>query len=298
MGIEWMYKDDIPSGVCNVKRVLLLVLILTACGVEEQPMMISPLTSPVVSPLHTYFPTLGKSTPAQVLKGVGRHKYYPLDCQELRNVGVMWMYDWSLTPEVCMGIESVPMIYSKSGVGKPLGGNSPWVLGFNEPDYFTQSNVTPQQAVSLWAQIEEDNPYKLLIAPAPAGDLTWLRTFYNTYQVTYGRAPRIDALAVHFYSSAAVPDASRALRQKLRSYRAQADEWGIKYLWLTEFAHLTQGAEFLQEVLPWLPDECDRFAWFQWEYLGTETWAFGVNNNTSLWLNGQTDIAEVYKENR
>ena len=45
-------------------------------------------TSPLESPLMLYFPTMGKSTPAVLpVKGVGRHKYYPLDCQQVRDAG-------------------------------------------------------------------------------------------------------------------------------------------------------------------------------------------------------------------
>jgi len=255
------------------------------------------VTSCAIRKMNVYLPIVAYEAelPTQIIKGVGRHKYYPLDCQELLAAGVTWLYDWSVTPEVCDGVEAVPMIYSRSGVSKLLGGSSAWVLGFNEPDMVSQSNISPQAAVPLWAQVEANNPHRLLVAPAPAGDLVWLRALYGAFITEYGHPPRLNALAVHFYASGTVADASRALRQKLRAYRAQADEWGVDQVWLTEFAHLTQGAAFLREVLPWLGDECDRFAWFQWEYLGTEAWAFGAEYNTSLWLNGTlTEVGEVY----
>jgi len=134
----------------------------------------------------------------------------------------------------------------------------------------------------------------LLVAPAPA-NLPWLVEWYDAFRTEYGRPPVLDALAVHFYSSASVSDAAGALRQKLREYRVLADQWGVDQVWLTEFAHLTQGAAFLEEVLPWLGEECDRFAWFQWSYLGTERWAFGPEYNTSLWVDGAlTEVGEVY----
>ena len=265
------------------------------CAVRDIDADVMVATAPLESPLKLYFPTMGKSTPAVLpVKGTGRHKYYPLDCQELRNAGVTWIYDWSVTPEICAGIESVPMIYSAGSVSKPIGGNSPWVLGFNEPDLTSQSNITPQQAVPLWWQVEAANPDKLLVAPAPA-NLPWLVEWYDAFRTEYGRPPVLDALAVHFYSSASVGDAAGALHRTLRDYRAQANRWGVDQVWLTEFAHLTQGAAFLEKVLPWLPDECDRYAWFQWEYVGNEPWAFGVEHNTSLWLDGAlTEAGEVY----
>ena len=134
----------------KVLAVAMVILALASCAGEVQ-VLTSPLVSPLESPLMLYFPTMGKSTPAVLpVKGVGRHKYYPLDCRELRNAGVMWLYDWSVTPEICDSVEAVPMIYSRGSVGKPLGGNSPWVLGFNEPDLTSQSNITPQQRQRGW----------------------------------------------------------------------------------------------------------------------------------------------------
>ena len=277
----------------KVLAVAMVILALASCAGEVR-VATSPLVSPLESPLKLYFPTMGKSTPAVLpVKGVGRHKYYPLDCQELRNAGVTWLYDWSVTPEVCAGIESVPMIYSAGSVGKPLGGNSPWVLGFNEPDLVSQSNITPEQAAILWAQVEAANPDKLLVAPAASRE--WLDAFYYFSCVEYDRRPRADALAVHFYASGDVHEDAEALRQMLRTYRAKARDWGVEQVWLTEFGHLTQPAAFLREVLPWIADECDRYAWFQWEYRGDEKWAFGVEHNTSLWLDGAlTEVGEVY----
>ena len=53
----------------------------------------------------------------------------------------------------------------------------------------------------------------------------------------------------------------------------------------------------LRYLMPRLADECDRFAWFQWSYLGTETWAFGTEYNTSLWMDGAlTEAGKAYKE--
>ena len=65
-----------------------------------------------VREVNVYLPVVAyeAGSPARLIKGVGRHKYYPLHCQELRNAGVTWMYDWSVTPEACGGIEAVPMI--------------------------------------------------------------------------------------------------------------------------------------------------------------------------------------------
>ena len=210
-----------------------------------------------------------------------------------------WYYDYLLDPESC-GIEAVPMIWDERGVGLPVGGNSPWLMGFNEPDRPGQADISPLEAVPLWAQVEADNPDRLLVAPS--GELPWLVDWYNAFTHTYRRPPRIDALPVHWYyasPSGSIKDAERHLQFTLQLYRHQADQWNIPQVWLTEFAHVYRPAEFLAAVGPWLSHECDRYAWFATDYPpGVPWWPAGWPN-TSLWHNGTLTAAGLaYREIR
>src|SRR5262249_5545492 len=60
---------------------------------------------------------------------------------------ITWWYNWSLQSKGAdVGIEFVPMAWGASSVGGPIPAGSKYLLGFNEPNFQSQSNLTPQQA--------------------------------------------------------------------------------------------------------------------------------------------------------
>jgi hypothetical protein len=114
---------------------------------------------------------------------------------------------------MCWGINSVSKI----------GGPVPVLLGFNEPDRPDQSNLTPQQAFSLWPKLEGLG--SRLGGPAIAGNASkagsWLETFSNFN-------PKFDFVCVHWYAPPNVD-----------SFLKQIDAIWAKYqkpIWVTEFA--------------------------------------------------------------
>jgi len=119
---------------------------------------------------------------------------------------------------------------------KKVGGNSEWILGFNEPDLCPdQACLTPAQAVPLWREIELAYPNRKLVAPVPSQHhLNWLVEFRTRYLETYKTPPRWDALAAHFYGFWSAD--GMAL---INWYKARALEYGVSEIWLTEFSFLT-----------------------------------------------------------
>jgi len=157
-------------------------------------------------------------------------------CDDAISVRALWVYDWGMTTKVCnANIESVPMVRDADqwAHSKQVGGNSQWILGFNEPDLCPdQACLTPAQAVPLWHEIEAQFPNKKLVAPVPSQlHLNWLVDFRNDYIATYGTPPRFDALAMHWYGFRYTD--AKAL---INWYEARASEFGVSQLWLTEFA--------------------------------------------------------------
>ncbi len=85
--------------------------------------------------------------------------------KQLKNSGVSWYYNWAPTPngvKAPKGVDFVPMIWGKDSVtkanlaaAKKHGKQSNTLLGFNEPDLAEQSNMTPQQALDLWPQLQK-----------------------------------------------------------------------------------------------------------------------------------------------
>jgi hypothetical protein len=223
-------------------------------------------------------------------------------CNYMSLVGARWYYDWGANPPLCAGIEAVPMIYGAGGAGKPVGGNSEWVLWFNEPELTGQDNfLTPEQAAQLWNDNVDKYPGKKHVSPGVT-DLVWLSRFLSLVS----RKP--DAIAIHYYAWRGLDTEIARTTEFLRQAVDLAQRYGIGEVWLTEWAALPSymgqdGAleyerRVLTEILPSFP-QITRQAWFQVSYLGTEEWAFGPENNTSL-VDYNTGIitpfGQVYKE--
>ena len=117
-------------------------------------------------------------------RGVSENSFSNAD--ELRALapGVSWYYNWGVSastsvssvagPESDKLVEYVPMWW---------GGNSnetllrqyltdhpgvKYLLGFNEPNFRAQANMTPQQAAELWPKLEKiaEDFNLVLVAPA------------------------------------------------------------------------------------------------------------------------------------
>jgi hypothetical protein len=81
------------------------------------------------------------------------------------SAGIAWWYNWSPQPDSSLGatgappgVEFVPMIwggtFDPATLAKQVPAGAAYLLTFNEPNFGSQSNLTPQQAAALWPQIE------------------------------------------------------------------------------------------------------------------------------------------------
>lgn len=217
-----------------------LLLLLAGCVELPEPTgFVSPLQS---GELHRVFVPLWcePGNPLGIAGCVG-------SCQPL---GCSWCYSWRPDPWVGVDHERVPMLWGRGDVGRTLGGNSAWLLGFNEPDLPNQAHLTPDEAAVLWRQVEATYPDRRLVSPAPSHlHPEWLAQFRQAYQVRYGRAPRLDALAFHCYWSAAecIGIGERVV--------AWAAAWGVPEVWCTEFAFVpawAPGGDAAGEAQRWL----------------------------------------------
>ncbi len=108
--------------------------------------------------------------------------------------GVAWVYNWGQAPvgrPASLGsgksVEYVPMCwdnnFDETKLREWLNGNpgTKYLLGYNEPNFSAQSNMTPQQAATAWPRLEAiAAEYGLkLVAPAlnftgeKVGGRTW-----------------------------------------------------------------------------------------------------------------------------
>ena len=170
---------------------------------------------------------------------------------------VSWLYNWgwgtsqSLTPSQVFE----PMQWGNWNVDsstytawhsteKPM-----YVLGFNEPDHTDQANMTTDQAIALWPQLQAMN--LPLVSPACANDFGgWLSDFYTKIAA---KGYRVDFTAVHSYPG---PYASSLMSTLQSVYNT----WG-RAVWLTEFAVVDWGG-----TATWSEQDNYRFlAEFMWQ---------------------------------
>lgn len=203
--------------------------------------------------------------------------------------GASWYHNWASStggvakPE---GVEFVPSIWGPNSVTEQELGNAAregkYLLGFNEPDRADQANMTPEQALDLWPQLEKTGlklgaPAVSMDADKPGG---WLDRFM---QGAEQRGLRVDFIPVHWYGA----DFSGAAPWQLADYLNRVHKRYNKPIWLTEFALIdfSKGAprypseQEQTDFIKWSTDTIDalgfvdRYAWFA---LNTETSPTGL----------------------
>jgi hypothetical protein len=160
---------------------------------------------------------------------------YSANCSVVTLMGASWQYSWSPLPQNCPGVENVPMISVPGEISTTLGGNSQWIMGFNEPDEGWQpASMTPAQGAFWWRLIEQKYPNKKLLSPGTGSeDYThWLRDFRQAYIDQYHVAPRMDGLAAHCLKWWA----SQSINDCVTKYISWTVEWGASEVWVSEFA--------------------------------------------------------------
>jgi hypothetical protein len=217
-------------------------------------------------------------------------------CDELDAVNASWMYNWGRNPTVCSGIESVPMLWCTGEVGLAIGGNSEWLLLFNEPDVAVQCNKTPHEGAIATRQASQAYS-KRLVSPA-VGDIRWLEDWKTEYNSLYGTDPPVDAVAVHCYDwTGSVTGGVEHCQGLVR--RAHALNLGP--IWIAEWAWMgpqgRQAEQYIRRMVQWLSSErmVQRHAYFEMSYEGSEPWAFWWNTSLTDWETGElTNLGRAF----
>ena len=131
-----------------------------------------------------------------------------------------------------LSAQFVPMIFGAKDLAllsNPATlANTDVLLGFNEPDVWSQANLTVSQALDLWPQLMATG--KRLGSPAVSTDQafgkgTWLDSFM---QGAAARGYKVDFITVHYYS--ANPDVGA-----FKSYLEAVHNAYGKPIWVTEW---------------------------------------------------------------
>jgi RNA polymerase sigma factor (sigma-70 family) len=159
--------------------------------------------------------------------------------QALTQSGASWYYNWATTPNgiaAPANVSYVPMIWGAADVTTAnldeVSKEGDILLGFNEPDNSSQSNMTVAQALSLWPRLMATgmtlgSPAVASGAATPGG---WLDQFMAGAKAD---GYRVNFIAVHWYGG---DFQTAAAVQQLESYLEAI--WARYHLpiWLTEFA--------------------------------------------------------------
>jgi hypothetical protein len=213
---------------------------------------------------------------------------------KLLSKSVTWWYNWSPTPQAAVsgglatvGMQFIPMLWNGSGIGTAKPAAAPALLGFNEPDLGSQANMTPQNAASLWPQVEslaKAQNIPLLISPAVAFSVSWMQQFMSLCT-----GCKVDGIAFHTYT-----DNATDVQNEVKSF-----EQFNKPIWLTEFAchhnasntscTLSETQAFMNSIIPWLESQPQvaRYAWFS----GTNVPNSVIIQNGQLTTLGQSYVA-------
>ncbi len=220
--------------------------------------------------------TLSNAQTRSFKRGLGYNNLLTEDVAALAP-GMAWGYNWGHSgsgndPAFSeYNIEFIPMAWNglnKSTIRNLLSKHPEikYILGFNEPNFKDQANLTPAQAVERWSDIEEiaDEFGLTIVGPAvnyspdaPYQDpLKWYDEFFSLCPEC-----RVDHIAIHLYMSTA-----SAIKSNIEKFK----KYG-KPIWLTEFCAWETGTteksqkKFLVEAFDYLETEpaVFRYAWFK-----------------------------------
>jgi hypothetical protein len=217
--------------------------------------------------------------------------------------GVVWYYDWS-SGGSSNPIEFVPMIWGANNLGDNIPSGSKFLLGFNEPNFMSQANMTPQEMATDWPQLEAKAQAAgniPLVSPAVnyCGGCT-VPTITDPYGyiqafLTACTGCEVDYIAVHWYNC----DLG-SLQTYIEGDGSPPGSGGMpgfvqfgKPIWLTEFscdgsASVAQQKAYMQAAIPWLEQNPHiyRYSWFS---AGPIPNALLINPDGSL-----TDLGNTY----
>ncbi len=188
-------------------------------------------------------PTTGNGTVSSAKKGAAMWNFAGAD-KAIPDSGITWNYNWSTSPSsstAAKNTEFVPMVWGAGSVNAnslaQAKANGKTLLTFNEPDLGEQSNMTVDQVLSLWPQLQATGMKLVSPAVAYGGDTAggWLDRFMSGASA---KGYRVDAIALHWYGG----DFNTAnATTQLQNYITAVYNRYHKPIWLTEYALMRFG---------------------------------------------------------
>jgi hypothetical protein len=198
--------------------------------------------------------------------------------------GISWWYNWDQRPDSAVrnsytstGVEFVPMIWGSAHIGRadadvPNSGMNT-LLGFNEPNFFAQANLSPEEAARLWPELERvarNKGIDRIASPAvnycgggcwDTDPVSYLDRFFAECNRLHQNGCQVDIIAYHAY----------VCRLEWLTPKIDALHKYNLPIWLTEFAcgdssgiNEDMQVSYMQAAVPWLESNSrvERYAWF------------------------------------
>jgi len=161
--------------------------------------------------------------PTSSKKGLGLSESR-FGAEQLDSLGVSWYYSWGFTTSVITSKQFIPMVFSLNTL--PRITSSQIILGFNEPDNASQSNITVANALSNWSPLVNNSVR--LGSPGTAGNPLTTGSWLSQFMASN---PKVDFITVHWY---------KGVNSTLfiNDMKAIIAKWN-KPIWITEFAPQT-----------------------------------------------------------
>jgi hypothetical protein len=187
---------------------------------------------------------------------------------------ITWWYNWAIRSSgPATGIEFVPMVWNASTVSSAIPAGSRFLLGFNEPNFMKQANLSAQAAATAWGALQTNaasagvatvSPALNFCGPAAECHATNPYQYFKDFFAACAGCD-VDYLAVHWYNCD-LP----SLRDYLEpGGNLEGFEQFGKPIWLTEFscdgnATVAQQEAFMREAIPYLENKANvfRYSWF------------------------------------
>jgi putative glycosyl hydrolase len=204
-------------------------------------------------------------------------------CADLPKLAVSWWYNWTQSGS-CSPYPFVPMVWGHpaneqtpaaiaSAISNMVKAGNKTVLGFNEPDNTTQSNMSVATAISLWPSF--NSPSIRIGSPATQGNsggLTWIKSFMSQVDADTTGSLRVDFIATHWYgwNAGSCDAAATNLEGWIKGIEAIP---GNRPIWITEWGCLNQSnpsaavvQAFFSGAVTMLAKHprVERHAWYPW----------------------------------
>ncbi|AKV02622.1 hypothetical protein AKJ09_09285 [Labilithrix luteola] len=216
-------------------------------------------------------------------RGVAYGYHSKADMQALSK-GVSWWYNWAFEPDEgvkndykSIGVEYVPMVWGAKVDTAQVQAKAPQgvsaLLGFNEPNFNAQANLSAKDAAALWPNVQAVADARKLTLVSPAVNFCgggcqdtdpfkYLGDFFASCS-----GCRVDAIAVHIYVGCKGENGNHAqwLINHIKNYESKFTQ----PIWLTEFAcddakNAQEQQDFLVDAVKYLESDprVARYAWF------------------------------------